>query len=329
MKDLLNKLANSYTLTKEEAKTVLKDIATEKYTEIQIASFLTVYLMRDITPDELLGFKDAMFELSNKIDLSEFNTIDLCGTGGDGKDTFNISTLSSFIVAGAGEKVVKHGNYGVSSVCGSSNLLEYLGVKFTDNTDKLKQHLDKSGICFLHAPLFHPAMKNIAPIRKSLGVKTIFNLLGPLINPASPNNQLVGVYNLKVAELYNKVFGLSDTNYKVVHSNDGYDEVSLTSDFTLFDRFGKSNRSSHYFYLKKTNAVDIVGGQNVSESAEIFSKIIKGEGTEAQNNVVIANSTLAISCMHPQKSISECVEIASESLFAQKALKSFLSLLNN
>jgi len=328
MKQLLNKLSNNQTLTKEEAKSALYDIATGKYDEVQTASFLTIFLMRKITAEELSGFKDAMLELANKVDFSDYNTIDLCGTGGDGKDTFNISTISAFLVAGAGEKVVKHGNYGVSSICGSSNVLEHLGLKFSNNADVLKNQLEKAGICILHAPLFHPAMKRVAPIRQSMGVKTFFNLLGPLINPASPNNHLLGVYSPEVAELYSQALSNSPVNYQIVHSIDGYDEISLTSDFIQFNKNGQSVDGPDYFGFRKQNPDDIIGGKTVPESAGLFHKILKGEGTLEQNRVVIANAALAINCIHQEKNISECIEEASESLYERKALKSFITLLN-
>ena len=228
MKQLLNRLINHESISSEEAKQVLVNISEGQYNQSQIASFLTVYMMRSITLEELQGFRDALLELCIAVDLKDFNPIDLCGTGGDGKDTFNISTLSSFVTAGAGVNVAKHGNYGVSSACGSSNVMEHLGIKFSNDKDFLKNSIDKTGICVLHAPLFHPAMKNVAPIRRELGVKTFFNMLGPMVNPSFPKNQMVGVFNLELQRLYGYLYQQTDKNYSIVHALDGYDEISLT-----------------------------------------------------------------------------------------------------
>ena len=228
MKQIINRLINHESISAQEAKQVLVNISKGDYNQSQIASFLTVYMMRSITIEELQGFRDALLELCIPVDLENHDTIDLCGTGGDGKDTFNISTLASFVTAGAGVAVTKHGNYGVSSACGSSNVLEYLGVKFSNDIDFLKKTLDKAGICVLHAPLFHPAMKNVAPIRRELGVKTFFNMLGPMVNPAFPKNQMVGVFSLELLRMYSYLYQNSDKNYSIIHALDGYDEISLT-----------------------------------------------------------------------------------------------------
>src|SRR4051812_45334406 len=220
MKKILSHLFENKSFTREEAHRILISIARGEYNSSQIAAFVTAYGMRNITVQELQGFRDAMLDLCIKLDFSDYELIDLCGTGGDGKDTFNISTLASFIVAGAGYKVAKHGNYGVSSGCGSSNVMEYLGYQFTNDESKLNSSLDKAGICFLHAPLFHPAMKNVAPVRRELGVKTFFNMLGPLVNPAKPNNQIVGVYNLELARLYAYLYQKSEVNYTILNALD-------------------------------------------------------------------------------------------------------------
>ena len=231
MREILNHLIEHKTLTRQEAEKVLTNIAKGNYSESEIAAFLTVYLMRSITVDELTGFRDALLSLCIRIDLSEFDPMDVCGTGGDGKDTFNISTLTTFVLAGAGLKIAKHGNYGVSSTCGSSNILEHFGYKFSTDSDKLKNEMDKSGVCFLHAPLFNPAMKNVAPVRRALKIKTFFNMLGPMVNPSFPSKQLIGVYSLELARLYNYLYQQSSMKYMIIFSLDGYDEVSLTSDF--------------------------------------------------------------------------------------------------
>jgi anthranilate phosphoribosyltransferase len=303
-------------------------IAKGEYNNSQIAAFLTVFQLRNITLEELKGFRDALLELCIPVDFSEYNTIDLCGTGGDGKDTFNISTLASFVVAGAGEKVAKHGNYGVSSTCGSSNILEYFGYEFSSDEGKLKREMDVAGICFLHAPKFNPAMKNIAPIRKELGIRTFFNMLGPMVNPSSPNNQLIGVYNLELGRIYNYIYQNLNKNYAIVHSLDGYDEVSLTGDFKLQSKYKDSLISPGEIGFSRNNPSEIAGGKTVKESAEIFFNILNGDGTEAQNNVVVANAGLAISCIYPETTLDNCIEKAKESLLGKKALSSFINLLN-
>ncbi len=322
MKKTLEKLFNKEKLTTAEAENILTKIATGEYNNSQIASFLTVFLMRSITVEELSGFRNALLNLCVKIDLSDFNTIDLCGTGGDGKNTFNISTLSSFVVAGAGYKVAKHGNYGVSSISGSSNMLEYFGYKFTNDNDKLCRQLDTANICFLHAPLFHPAMKNVAPIRKELGMKTFFNILGPLVNPSNPQNQLAGVYNLEIAELYGKLFSTLDKNYTIVHTLTGYDEISLTSKFKIISNSKNEILSPADIGMKTYEEKEIFGGNSLQEAAKIFKNILSGNGTKAQNDVVLTNSAFAIQTIN-NKSFAECFQEAEKSLFDKNALKFF------
>jgi anthranilate phosphoribosyltransferase len=329
MKNILNKLFEQQQLTKAEAKEVLIQMANEKYNASQMASFLTVYLMRPISVKELAGFREALLELAIKIDLSEFNTIDLCGTGGDGKNTFNISTLTSFIVAGTGNKVAKHGNYGVSSISGSSNMLEYLGYKFTNNEDELKSQIDKANICFLHAPLFHPAMKAVGPIRRELGVKTFFNMLGPLVNPSNPQNQLVGVFNLEVARIYNYLLQETSKNYGIVFSLDGYDEISLTSNFKIFTKGNEQLVSPQDLGLKRLEQSEIFGGDSVEEAAKIFVSILDGKGTEAQNNAVLANAAFALKTFDTNKSFETAFEEAKDSLLGLKAKESLAKLIRN
>ncbi len=326
MKEILNRLINQKKITKQEAKNVLVNISNGKYNNSQIASFLTVYMMRSISVDELDGFKEALLELCLSIDLSDFNTIDLCGTGGDGKDTFNISTLSSFVTAGAGVKVAKHGNYGVSSSCGSSNVLEFLGLNFTSDESVLKKTMDKAGICVLHAPLFHPAMKNVAPIRSELGVKTFFNMLGPMVNPSFPQNQMVGVFSLELARLYGYLYQNTDKNYAILHDIAGYDEISLTGKAKVI-----SNKEDRIFNpsdlnIKTLSEKDIKGGLTVKGSAKVFMDILNGNGTEAQNNVVCANAGLAIATVN-NISHKEGFALAKKSLKDKEALKSFTKLI--
>mgnify|MGYP001469342072 FL=1 len=326
MKNILNTLFEQKRLSKAQSKEVLINIAQEKYNSAQIAAFITVFLMRPVSVDELSGFREALLELAVKVDLSDFNTIDLCGTGGDGKNTFNISTLTSFVVAGTGNKVAKHGNYGVSSASGSSNMLEFLGYTFTNDEAVLKRQLDTANICFLHAPLFHPAMKVVAPIRRELGVKTFFNMLGPLVNPSAPQNQLVGVFNLEVARVYNYILQDSTVNYGVVHALDGYDEISLTGDFKLFTKEGEQQLSPEDLGQKTILQSDIFGGNSVKEAAKIFVDIINGKGTEQQQNVVLTNTAFALKIMDPTKSFETAFEQAKQSLFGLKAKESLIKL---
>ena len=325
MKEILNRLTQHETLQKEEASSILFQIAKGAYNPSQIASFLTVFMMRSITLEELEGFREALLELCVAIDLSEFTPIDLCGTGGDGKDTFNISTLSSFITAGAGVKVAKHGNYGVSSGCGSSNVLEHLGIKFSNKEDFLRRCIDQAGICVLHAPLFHPAMKNVAPIRRELGVKTFFNMLGPLVNPAFPKNQLTGVFNLELARLYGYLFQKTDQNFTILYALDGYDEISLTGPARAIRKSGESTINPQDFGVEPLSKKQITGGDTVSSSAAIFISVLDGKGTTAQNNVVFANAAMAIATATDCTPI-EGFEKAKISLMSGKAYQAFKTL---
>ncbi|WP_299112024.1 anthranilate phosphoribosyltransferase [uncultured Winogradskyella sp.] len=317
MKQLLNRLINQESISSEEAKKVLVNISAGQYNQSQIASFLTVYMMRSITLDELRGFRDALLELCVPVDLDDYNTIDLCGTGGDGKDTFNISTLSSFVTAGAGVHVTKHGNYGVSSACGSSNVMESLGIKFTNDIDFLKRSIDEAGICVLHAPLFHPAMKNVAPIRKELGVKTFFNMLGPMVNPAFPKNQMVGVFNLELLRLYGYLYQETDKNYAVVHALDGYDEISLTGKTKVITNTSETLFEPYELGVDTIEQSAIFGGNTVDEATQLFTKIISGNGSKAQNNVICANAGLAIATAK-QITHKEGFQLAKESLMSKK-----------
>jgi len=327
MKEILNYLFTGQKLSKEEARKVLYDLASGKYSEIEMASFLTVYNMRPVSTEELLGFREAMIELAIKFDVPVDKVIDVCGTGGDEKQTFNISTLTAFVLAASGAKVVKHGNYAVSSLSGSSNIMEYYGYKFSNSVDKLLRELEKTGICYLHAPMFHPAMKNIAPVRKALKVKTFFNILGPMINPALPKSQLIGVFDAKTQELYANVYANLDVDYVIIHSLDGYDEISLTNKFRYITRSEEKIVDPEEIKLKKINPKELQAGKTLDDAAKIFLKIIKGEGTEAQSNVVIANAAFALKCYFPEKSFDECISIARETLLAGKAYIVFKKLM--
>ena len=319
MKAILNRLYNHEKLSRSEAKKVLIDIASEKYNDAHLASFMTVFMMRPITVDELSGFRDALKELSIKIDLSDYNTIDIVGTGGDGKDTFNISTITSFIVAGTGQKVAKHGNYSVSSQSGSSDMLASFGYQFTNDESTLRAHLENANICFLHAPKFHPAMKAVGPTRKALALKTFFNMLGPLVNPSSPKNQLLGTFNLEIARLYNYILQEEDINYGIIHALDGYDEISLTKGFKLFTKNGEQIVNPEDLGQKRIQQSEIFGGNSVSDAAKIFKTIIEGNGTEAQNNVVLTNAAFALKIIDETKSFETAFSQAKDSLFGLKA----------
>lgn len=327
MKDILNHLIAHKTLSQQQAKEVLKNLATGSYPSSQVAAFMTVFLMRSITVEELRGFREAMLELCVPIDLSEYDAMDLCGTGGDGKDTFNISTLSSFIVAGAGQTVAKHGNTGVSSICGSSNLLAHFGYEFSADPDQLRRSLDQVGLCFLHAPLFHPAMKSVAPIRKELGVKTFFNMLGPMVNPSFPRKQLVGVFSLELARLYGYLYQETEGRFAILHALDGYDEISLTGPFKMITNGGEKLYHPQALGLEQLSPESILGGATIVESARIFEQVLRGAGSAAQNQVVIANAAAALVTAREGLGFAEAIDLAKETLLSGKALRVFTGLI--
>ncbi|MEP7111404.1 MAG: anthranilate phosphoribosyltransferase [Ferruginibacter sp.] len=320
MRKILSFLFEHKSLSREQAKEVLLNISKGIYNESEIASFITVYLMRSITIDELQGFRDALLELCVRVDLNGQEVMDIVGTGGDGKNTFNISTLACFIVAGTGNKVAKHGNYGASSISGASNVMEQLGYRFKNDTGKLKQELEAANICYLHAPLFHPALKVVGPIRKNLGIRTFFNMLGPMVNPAFPKHQLVGVYNLEMARIYNYLLQQTDNNFTIIHSLDGYDEISLTGDTKVITNEGEKIMSAEELGKRPVSAADIYGGNTVEDAAKIFITILEGRGTWAQNAVVLANSAMALQCTRQYDNYDECYQLAVESLESGKAL---------
>lgn len=327
MKEVLNELIGHRALDKATAKQVLIEIASGKYNASQISAFMTVYMMRAITINELEGFRDAMLELCIPV-ATDLPVIDVCGTGGDGKNTFNISTISSFVVAAAGQPVAKHGNYGVSSVSGSSNVMEHFGYRFSNDHAKLKSELDSANIFFMHAPLFHPAMKNVAPIRKELGVKTFFNMLGPMVNPAFPPRQLVGVFSLELARQYGYLYQQSDKEYVILHDLNGYDEISLTGPFKIFSNWGEDQLEPADLNLPEVTPSDISGGDTVEEAAEIFIQILEGKGTAQQNAVVIANAGMALYCANKEVGIMENIKRAEKALLSGAALNAFKKLLS-
>jgi anthranilate phosphoribosyltransferase len=323
MKDILYKLFEHGNLDRTEARDLLVRMAGGEFNESQMAALITVYLMRSITIDELAGFRDALHEMRIPVDLSEYDPIDIVGTGGDGKNTFNISTAACFVAAGAGYKVVKHGNYGASSVSGASNVLEQHGVRFTADTDTLRRSLDGCGLAYLHAPLFSPAMKAVAGVRKALGVRTFFNMLGPLANPVLPRRQMLGVYNLKLARMYHYLYQQTDVEFAVVTSLDGYDEISLTSDFKVFARAREAIHTPEELGFARAHQSDLYGGETVDEAAAIFDAVLDGEATAAQKNTVVANAAFAIRLAAPDMPLAEAIAAARESMESGRALGTF------
>ncbi|MDE3236046.1 MAG: anthranilate phosphoribosyltransferase [Bacteroidota bacterium] len=328
MKKILQYLFEHKTLSRAQAKEILINISKGIYNEAEVTAFVTVYLMRSITVDELHGFRDALLELCVKVDLNGHKTVDIVGTGGDGKNTFNISTLSCFIVAGAGQKVSKHGNYGATSVSGASNVMEQLGYKFKNDNVQLQKEIEEANICFLHAPLFHPALKAVGPIRKNIGIRTFFNMLGPMVNPASPAYQLVGVYNLEMARIYNYLLQSTDQAFTIIHSLDGYDEISLTSDTKIITNEGERIYTPEQLGKRMVAQEDIYGGNTTEDAAKLFLKIIKGEGSWAQNAVVLANASMALHCTGAYANYEEAYAAAVDSLESGKAYQSLQKLIS-
>ncbi len=328
MKKILQYLFEHKTLSRDAARDVLVNIGKAAYNEHEVTAFMTVYLMRSITIEELQGFRDALLELSVKVDLGGYETIDIVGTGGDGKNTFNISTLASFIVAGTGQKVAKHGNYGASSISGASNVMEQLGYQFKRENDKLKRELEEANICFLHAPLFHPALKTVGPIRKNLAMRTFFNMLGPMANPANPSFQLVGVYSPEMARIYNYLLQQSGKPFTIIHSLDGYDEISLTNDTRVIDQEGERIMTPEQLGKRMVSAQDISGGNSVEEAAGIFARILKGEGTWAQHAVVLANAAMALFSTGKYREYDGAYNAAVESLESGKANMCLMRLMS-
>lgn len=324
MKHILNRLFEHQSLSKEESAEVMINIANGKYNNEQIAAFITVYLMRSIELEELIGFRDALLTTALPIDLSEFEPIDIVGTGGDDKNTFNISTCACFVLAGAGYKVAKHGNYGATSVSGSSNVLEFYGAKFKTDVDIIRKSIDESGFTYMHAPFFNPAMKNVATVRKNLAVRTFFNLLGPLISPIRPNYQCLGVYDLKMMRLYNYIYQNLEIQYSIVHTLDGYDEISLTDRFKVINNDGEYIYSPEQLGFHRVKKEELWGGETVEQAAKIFMNVLESQSLESQRDVVIVNAAFAIKTRCPEKSIEQCIAEAKESLESGKAKKSFL-----
>ncbi|WKS94488.1 anthranilate phosphoribosyltransferase [Riemerella columbina] len=329
MKQILNYLFNHQTLSKAEAKAIMIELAQGKFNETEATAFVTVYMMRPITLEELRGFREALLDLALTVDLGTTDLVDIVGTGGDGKDTFNISTLASFIVAGAGQKVAKHGNYGVSSISGASNVLETLGYRFKTNTEDLKSDLDRANICFLHAPLFHPALKAVAGLRKGLQLRTFFNLLGPLVNPARPQYSILGVYSLEVARLYQYLLQQEPQDFMLLHALDGYDEISLTQDTKVIDHRGEYIYSAEDLGFQTIPAEALSGGGSKEEAAAIFKTILEGKGTPEQNAVVLANAAMALYATHHFGNYQDCLQLAKDSLYQGKAYQCLQNLIKS
>lgn len=327
MKQLLYHLFDHNTLDRDEARDVLLRMAKGEFNESQIAAFITVFLMRSISIDELSGFRDALLEMRIPLDLAEYNAIDIVGTGGDNKNTFNISTAASFVVAGAGYNVVKHGNYGASSISGASNVMEYHGVKFTQDVDQMRRSLDACNMAYLHAPLFNPALKTVAPVRKALGVRTFFNMLGPLVNPSMPKRQLLGVYNLKLARLYHYLYQQNSSEFTIVNSLDGYDEISLTDSFKVINASGEAVVKPEDLGLLRCTEEDLYGGNSIDEAAQIFDNVLANSATAAQINAVVVNAAYAIQTCAPEKSIENCIIEARLSIEGGNAKKAFSKFL--
>jgi anthranilate phosphoribosyltransferase len=328
MKKILQYLFEHKTLGREQAKDVLMNISKGAYNESEIASFITVFLMRSITIEELEGFRDALLELCLKVELNGHSTIDIVGTGGDGKNTFNISTLACFIVAGTGQKVAKHGNYGATSISGASNVMEKMGYRFKTDNSQLKKEVEEANICFLHAPVFHPALKTVGPIRRNLGVRTFFNMLGPMVNPAFPAFQLVGVYNLEMARIYNYLLQQSGKPFTIIHGLDGYDEISLTNDTKVITASGEKIMTPQELGKRLVDAHDLQGGNTPEEAAHLFVTILKGNGTWAQNAVVLANAAMALNCTGKYPDYEDAYHAAVESLESGRAYKCMEKLIS-
>lgn len=324
MKQILNRLFNHQYLDRREAKDILSHMAAGEYNESQIAAFISVYLMRSISIEEFMGFTDALLDLRTNVDaLRAYDPIDIVGTGGDNKNTFNISTLSCFTVAAAGYKVAKHGNYGATSVSGASTVMEQHGVKFTTDISKLEESLDKVNIAYLHAPLFNNALKVVAPVRKALGVRTFFNMLGPVVNPICPKKQMLGVFNLKMARMYFYMYQQTDVDYAIVHGLDGYDEISLTGDFKIITKQTETIYTPEELGFDRCAEADLDGGATLEVAASIFDDVVNNVATKAQKNAVIINSAFAIQTINPELSIEDCIAQATEAIDSGRLKETF------
>jgi len=323
MKEQLLKMLVGQTLSRQETRAVMLGIIEQKYNNSQVAALLMAMQARGATVDEILGLRDALLETGKYINLEDYDTLDIVGTGGDGKNTFNISTCAAFVIAGAGFRVTKHGNGGSSSVSGASNVLQLHGVKFSSDEALLRRSLEEAGICYFHAPLFAYGMKFVGPVRGELGIPTVFNLLGPLVNPCHPRNSLHGTANQGQLRLYTSIHQRIGDNYGVITSYDGYDEISLTSGFKICTNHFENVYTPVDMGLTYVRPEDIFGGRTAGDAKEIFDSVLEGTSLEAQKNVVIANAACGIGIMNPNLSMSDTVAMARESLESRRALHAF------
>ena len=328
MQKILKQLFDHVPLNKEQAQYVMIQMSQGAYNEHELSAFMTVYLMRSITIDELTGFRAALIELAHKVKLEQDQLLDIVGTGGDGKNTFNISTLACFVAAGAGAKIAKHGNYGASAISGASNVMEKLGYTFTNDSNILRKQINEAGICFMHAPLFHPALKTVAPIRKSLAVRTFFNMLGPVVNPAFPSAQLLGVYNLEMARIYTYLLQQIASRFTIIHGMDGYDEISLTVDTKVITQDGESVKSPLSLGDMIVQPVELEAGNSIDNAVKTFLHILEGKGSKVQEQVVIVNAAMGLQCAGLYDHYDDARMAATESLQSRKAYHTLKKLLS-
>ncbi len=321
MRGRLDDIVSGKRLCSSEAKALMLDVLGEAGNGSQLAALLALLRLRGVTADELEGFCQAVLELSTPVDLGGEEVVDVCGTGGDGKGSFNISTTVAFVLAGSGCRVAKHGNYAVSSTCGSSNVLEELGVPLLASRDALLRSLERAGVCFLHAPLFHPALKRAAPVRRELGFRTVFNMLGPLVSPASPTFQMAGVYDREALRLYGHVLRSRGISFVAFVSSDGHDEVTLTAPLSVVSRDGEAELVPGDFGLPQAQPSALAAGANTAESAAIVRRILEGRGTKAQEDVVCAGAGLALRHLRGKLPLQDYVEAARESIASGRALR--------
>lgn len=327
MKTLLEKLSTHAKLSEKEAYQFIVNINEEKFNPTQLVAAMSFLIKRSVTVEELTGFKNALLDLSIKVELDK-EAIDVCGTGGDQKNTFNISTLSAIVLAASGVPVAKHGNHGASSVSGSSDILKHLGYNFNTSSTELNQELNEFNICFIHAPLFHPTLKHVAMQRKELGIRTFFNLLGPLVNPARVKHKYIGVYNQEVGRLYNYVLQSENTNYNVVHSLDGFDEISLTGIFKTISNDSEKIQEPIDLGFELVSEQELFGGNSIEDAGRIFLNVLNNEATKAQTNAVIANSAFAMQTYFPERSIQDCISECKETIQSKKANQLFKNLIS-
>jgi anthranilate phosphoribosyltransferase len=326
MKTILPNLFNPAGLSRTEAAEALTAVISAEAEPSQIGAFISIIETRGITQNEFEGFIGVLSDSGKQVDLGTFETIDVCGTGGDGKGTFNISTAAAFILAGSGVKVAKHGNKSATSGCGSSDVLEHLGLRFTDDEATLRSQLEAANFTYLHAPLFQPALRNLGAIRSSLGFKTFFNMIGPLLNPARPRYRFAGVSSPLALRQYQYFLETTDCQYSVVFSRDGYDEISLTSSFEVVTRDGRETLSPEDVGFPRLNTNDLIGGHDVATSADLLLRILGGKGNDSQNSVTVINAAFARKTVTSEP-INQCIEKCRDSLESGRGLSALETLL--